>query len=600
MVRNKNLWLGACALAIALGISRAGALDGVEFRVTGGMEDTVRGASLLAAQQTDGITDPQEVFTAARADYARILSALYAQGHYSGVIRILIDGREAADIAPLDAPARIGTVQVIVEPGRKFTFSRTAIAPLAPGTVLPQDFRMGQPAESGLISQAATAGIDGWRNVGHAKAAATRQDIVADHAAAQLSADIGLTPGPRLRFGALEITGQQRMREARIRKIAGLKPGQVYSPAEIDKALNRLRRTGVFSSVAITEADGITPPDLLDLSLAVVEQKTRRYSLGAEIASSDGLSLTGYWLHRNLAGGGERLKVEAGITNIGAKASGVDYYGGFTIDRPATFTPDTTATLRFKLAHVDDEDYFANAGDIGLSLSHIFSDRLTGRLGIGYTYARGQDPGGRFSFSNLSLPAGLTWDTRDKATDATRGFYVDVEAKPFYGFGTTGSGLRATFDARTYRGLGAENRVVLAARLQGGAVFGPTLLETPRGDLFFSGGGGTVRGQPYRSLGVSVTRGFGPAFKIGGQYFLGASAEVRAKVTRNIGVVGFADAGAIGIDTGTGIMSDWHAGAGLGVRYDTSIGPIRLDVAVPVRGTTGDGMQIYIGLGQAF
>ncbi|NBV60966.1 MAG: hypothetical protein EBR73_07800, partial [Rhodobacteraceae bacterium] len=58
---------------------------------------------------------------------------------------------------------------------------------------------------------------------------------------------------------------------------------------------------------------------------------------------------------------------------------------------------------------------------------------------------------------------------------------------------------------------------------------------------------------------------------------------------------GFVGAGEWGAGGG-----QWHAGAGLGLRYDTSLGPIRLDLAGPVRGTTGDGLQFYIGIGQAF
>jgi translocation and assembly module TamA len=118
--------------------------------------------------------------------------------------------------------------------------------------------------------------------------------------------------------------------------------------------------------------------------------------------------------------------------------------------------------------------------------------------------------------------------------------------------------------------------------------------------LFFSGGGGTVRGQPYRSLGIAVTRGFGPEFLIGGKYFLAGSLELRAKVSDKIGVVGFVDWGSIGLDGFTGEFAESHAGAGIGLRYDTGLGPIRFDVAAPISGTTGDGVQFYVGLGQSF
>jgi translocation and assembly module TamA len=72
------------------------------------------------------------------------------------------------------------------------------------------------------------------------------------------------------------------------------------------------------------------------------------------------------------------------------------------------------------------------------------------------------------------------------------------------------------------------------------------------------------------------------------------------RVTEKIGVVGFVDVGRV---DAMGFFDDfggWQAGAGVGVRYATSVGPIRLDLALPVGGDTGDGLQIYVGLGQAF
>ena len=137
-------------------------------------------------------------------------------------------------------------------------------------------------------------------------------------------------------------------------------------------------------------------------------------------------------------------------------------------------------------------------------------------------------------------------------------------------------------------------------RVQVGAVFGASLLGTPRDYLFYSGGGGTVRGQPYQSLGVNVLRAITDDYRTGGSFFLGTSVEARVKVSRKMGLVGFFDMGRIGLDNFTDDIGGWHSGAGLGLRYDTPVGPIRLDVATPVGGTTGDGVQVYVGLGQAF
>ena len=134
-------------------------------------------------------------------------------------------------------------------------------------------------------------------------------------------------------------------------------------------------------------------------------------------------------------------------------------------------------------------------------------------------------------------------------------------------------------------------------RAQIGGVFGPSLAATPRDYLFYSGGGGTVRGQPYESLGVDVLEG--GTLRTGGTRFLGVSGELRAGITDAIGIVAFYDAGFISADAYFS-GGEWQSGAGLGLRYNTPIGPIRLDVAAPVSGSTGDGAQIYLGIGQAF
>lgn len=589
----------AAAVLTALSGGGGSALDRLEFTVAGDnpqLERSLRNASALLAAQEAKNTEPQDLFTNARAEYGRLLGALYAAGHYSAVINVRIDGREAAGIAPLDAPGRIGAIEVTVDPGPRFAFGAVQVAPLTAKTELPEGFATNEPALSGTVAAAVQAGIAGWREEGHAKAAVAGETVVADHPAARLSADIRLEPGPRLRFGQLILKGTERMREDRLRKITGLREGEPFSVSELERAVERLRRTGVFSSVSLTEADALRLPDYLDITATLVEAPTRRYSFGAELATDDGVRLTAGWLHRNLLGGGERLEIAGEIANIGVQEGGVDYALDVTLSRPATPGPDTTAAVNFGIGRLDEKDYVANTAKAGLTFTHIFSNQLSARAGLGYDYLKGSDAAGKFEYTSLSLPLGVTWDRRDSKVDATRLFYVDLEAKPFLGFGTTDNGVRLAADLRGYQSVG--ERVVLAARVQAGLVLGSSLLGTPRADLFYSGGGGTVRGQPYQSLGIAITRNVDP-LEIGGTHFLGGSVEARVRVGESFGLVGFFDIGQVG--TGfAGADSELHSGAGIGVRYETGFGPIRLDVATPVSGTTGDGVQIYVGLGQAF
>lgn len=596
---------GSTALALlAFSDPAAAKLDKFQIRILG--EDHEIGNAVLAASQVATVRDqedlePGDLLAAAQADYARILGALYGLGHYSGVVHVLIDGREAASIAPISPPSRIDSVVITVDPGPEFTFARAKAAPLAPETELPEGFARGKRAESGLIVDAASAGVDGWRAAGHAKAAVTGQQVIADHRRDTLDAEIDFTPGPKVTFGSLSISGQRRVSQERIRKIAGFPTGEPFDPDKVDDVAERLRRTGTFRSVVLTEAETVGPDGRLDYDLVVGEQKRRRMSFGAEYSTDDGATLTAGWMHRNLFGGAEKLTIDGTISGIGGASLGTsstsgseDYDLTTRLERPGTPYADSTAFIEGNLSRDQQEDYTSDNAGLTFGLTRYISDRLTAELGLGYEASKVKDDTGeRTSYQQMVLPFSLTWDDRNNALNATEGFYAKGEIMPFYGIETTGNGARLAFDTRAYHGFGKDDRIVLAGRLQGGGIYGTDIEHSPRNYLFFSGGGGTVRGQPYESLGVYE---IDPDVKTGGTQFAAASLELRGAVTKSISLVAFYDAGWVSGDD----SSASHAGAGLGIRYNTSIGPIRFDVANPVSGDTGDGLQFYIGIGQAF
>lgn len=587
-------------LLLATAVGPAGALEQLEF-LTPGAEESLRddllAASLLRQLREDGRGDPSEVLAAAREDYARLTGALYAQGYYGGEIHILLDGREAADIAPLDVPDRIDAAAIRIEPGPRFRFGAARMRPYARGTRLPPAYADTKPALSTAIADAANAGVDGWRAIGHAKASLAGQTIVADHGLRTLDSLILLEPGPKLRFGRLTIRGQDRTRTDRMFQIAGFPSGEVFDPDALDEVSDRLRRTGVFRSVAVEEAETPNPDGTLDIAISVVEEAPRRFGFGAEISSSDGVELSAYWTHRNLFGGAERLTLEGEISNIAGVADATDYRIGARLERPATLTADTSFFLTTEAERYELGDFTVDQLTFGTGLAHVFSSELRGEVALEYTYARVDVLDLDITFKQVALPAFLEWDRRDDRLNATKGFYLKAEATPFLGFGTTGSGAQIKGDLRAYRRLGGGERVVLAGRAQVGAVFGPSLAETPPDYLFYSGGGGTVRGQPYQSLGAAGAIGT-RTFETGGQSFAALSGEIRTRVTDTISVVGFYDAGFVGAEDFAN--GRWHSGAGLGLRYDTGLGPLRLDVAAPVSGDTGSGVQLYLGIGQAF
>ena len=575
----------------------------LDVQVAGGDEGLtrqIRQSLLLTGALNEDRTTGQDVLAAARGDYARILGLLYDQGFYDGAVTITLDGVEAAEVAPLDAPAQVSRVVVTVDPGPVFRFSRAQMAPVAPGTEIPDEYATGEIAGTGVMRSTALAGVDGWRAYGHAKADVADQQIVADHDADQVDSRIALSPGPAVTFGRMSVSGNQRLNERRLRKIAGFPEGERFDPQELDTVRQRLRRTGVFSAITLQEAETLSPGNTLDVDLAVVEQPPRRIGAGAEISTTDGALVSAYWMHRNLLGGGERLRIDGRIKDIGSETSDRDDELTIRLERPATITPDTTAYVEAEVAQMREEDYDEDLATLGFGLNHIFSDRLTADAALEYQYSRVFDANGRTDFKVLALPMDVIWDRREDQNNAKRGFYLSAEVTPFAGFEDTSSGMRALAEGRAFRSFGADDRFTLAGRARAGSVFGSELATTPRNYLFFSGGGGTVRGHPYQSLGVEEIAGPDGPIKTGGLSVASATAEFRVQVREKIGVVAFADYGQVWTGDAFSGEGDDHAGAGLGVRYDTPIGPLRFDVAGPVSGDTGNGVQLYLGLGQAF
>ena len=590
------------AAALVLGPLPARAVDDISFTVAGGdadLEATLKNASLLLASEEEERTSARDLVATSLAEYERLLNTLYAEGYYGGVIHVRVDGVEAANLATYNLPATVRRIDVTVDPGRQFFFSEAIVTPIPRGAEPADGYAAGEVARAEVIRDAAAQAVEDWREEGRAKAEVSGQDLTANHANARLRAQIWIAPGPLVRFGELRQVTPSYVRSARIQRIAGLPTGEVFSPKELERAVERLRRTGAFASVAVEEGP-LGPGDAMPILLSVDDMKPRRYGFGAEISSLEGLGVSGYWMHRNLLGGAERFRFDASLSGITPGLGNLDVQLATRLDIPAAFGTDNDAYILATADMLREPTFTAwqAAGEAGVT--RYFSDTLTGTIGGGYMFSRVTDSQGTRNFSIVRVPATLTWDKRDNPLDAKNGFYLAGEVEPFYDF-SNGAGVWGTIDARVYRGFGEDDRFVLAARATAGTVIGPSPANTHPEYLFYSGGGGTVRGQPYQSLSFPA----GGGQRIGGQAFVGGQFEARYGVTDKIGVVGFFDVGYLGETGFFGGNSAWHSGAGIGARYNTGLGPIRLDVGLPV--TNGPAttnffqkIQVYVGIGQSF
>jgi translocation and assembly module TamA len=574
----------------------------------GDVEGAVRNASALLADENDPASGVAGLLAKARGDYKRIIAALYNEGYYGGSASIRIAGAEAASLAPDAKLPDPVDVAIVVDPGPQFRFNSVNILNQAPETSDPQDvvelpfgmgFAAGQVARSSIILRAEQLTLEAWRQQGFAKASIATRDVVADHASSTVDVTITVNPGIKAAFGEIAVSGTERMDPEFVRRQTGLAVGDEYDPDDLARAQRRLDRLDVFRSARLDAAENIRPDGLLPYDLIVQELPGRRFGAGASYSSVDGAGVEAYHLWRNLFGQAERLRLDARVASIAfpIDTAQFDYFFGGTFTKPGVFTPDTDLVAAVSAERTIYPTYDKTSAEGRLGLTHIFSDEISFRGGGQFEVSKFNDPVyGTREFQTAGAYGGATLDFRNNSTNPTAGWYVDADIQPFYEINFGNSAVRAVVEGRTYFGFGEDDPFVLAGRFKAGVLVGPELAEISPDRLFFAGGGGSVRGYGFKSIGVDN----GAGGVTGGRYLAEGSIEARAKVTKDIGVVGFVDGGYVAADNFPAI-EDLRLGAGVGVRYYTGLGPLRLDVAVPINKRDGDAnFAIYAGIGQSF
>jgi translocation and assembly module TamA len=222
-------------------------------------------------------------------------------------------------------------------------------------------------------------------------------------------------------------------------------------------------------------------------------------------------------------------------------------------------------------------------------------------------------PGGcTYRYTLLALPLTAVYnDTGQESplTDATHGLRLSLSLAPTFSIGTPSAQFLVTqvsgtlyYDLHKLHLNPDAARSILAVRALAGLAAGAHELSLPPDQRFYAGGSGTIRGYRYQSVGPQ----FPDRNPIGGTAINAGSVEFRQRIGTNFGAAVFVDAGNVSRNLNP-LNGALRFGAGAGVRYYTPIGPLRVDVALPLnkRPKTAtsrgdDSFEIYIGLGQAF
>jgi translocation and assembly module TamA len=565
-------------------------------------------ASPLRRLAAEAPVDAFGLVARAGAEPRRLEEVLQAEGYWAGRVEVRVNGEPAgapglAERLAAAPPAEV-PVEVRVIPGPRYTLRNLALRPAQPGEAAtlaalgaPQGLAPGDPARAGPVLDAETALLDRLRRDGHPLAAVADRDVVVDHDAQAMDIAWTVSPGPAATFARPAIEGETEVSRRLIARVASRIEGEPYSPARLDRARRDLLALGAFDTVRARAADRLDEAGRLPVTFSVADRP--RNAVGVTLAYETNYGPSGrvFYERRNLFGNAELLRIEAEVSRLGAGggAEDVNYRLGASLRRPGLLDGRTTLAIETAALRERLEAYDRDAIVATFLLERPVTDTLTLRGGPTFETGRIGRDGNLEPFTLAGFVLGARYDGTDSLLDPRRGIRVDATVTPYADIAEGGGFVRALGTARTYLDVTGNGGSVIALRATLGSLVGASR-EVPLDKRFYAGGGGSVRGYDFQGIGPRDAANR----PLGGSSLVEGSVELRQRVAGNFGLVGFLDAGSVG-GSETPDFSDMRFGAGLGVRYATAIGPLRLDVGLPLNRQQGDSRYgIYVGLGQAF
>jgi translocation and assembly module TamA len=555
--------------------------------------------------------DSLSLLQGAQAVASRVNTALRSRGFYDAEVRASVDGRPIGEAAALDAiEAQPDSAQVsitmAIDTGPKYTIGMAAVR--LPGTVasLPDVDRdriglaVGDPADAAAIIAAQDKVLVELRKQGYALATVKRE-VVVDHATRQAEVTYIAEPGPTAKMGRVQFSGTDNVDTTYLQRRVPFTEGEPYDPAKVELLRGKLTSLGVFNAVRIKPATALDANGELPIDVDLTDRLQRSFGFGVSYETQLGAAVEGFWVHRNLFGQAESLRLSAEINHIGQGLAILDTGFGFraAFRKPDWWLAGQDGRLEAAVLREVLDAYTRNAITAYAGVDRTISPAWQVRAGVAGEYAKITRNGITQYYTMVGLPTTVLLNKANSDIEPTQGYRLQLDVTPWVDFGGGGdffTVMRLT--GRSYVDLGEPGRTVLATRASFGTEPALSIGGIPPDKLFYAGGGGSVRGFVYQSAGPR------DAFNnpLGGASVVEASVELRQRIGKSFGAVAFVDAGSAYPDFLPNFsLFAPRVGAGAGIRYYTDFGPIRLDVGLPLNRREGDPpFGVYVSLGQSF
>jgi len=568
--------------------------ESISYRVEFlGAEDSALLSVLKAASQLIELENrppptPARLNLRVEEDLMRLNSVLRSEGYYDATLRSEINTQET--------PAKVA---IHIETGSRYLLSSHELVyegPAPPPEELrPNMERLGlepaMPARAPRIAAAGQQWVVRMTQRGYPFARVVDRKSVINRDTKTMSVVLRVDAGVPARFGPVTISGLDRVDPVYVRRLVTWEQGEIYDSRKIEQLRRRLSQTRVFASIGIKHDAELDDQGELPVEIGLVEGPPRTVGFGIDYSTDVGVGSNVFWEHRNFFGQGEQLRLS--IT-----ASEIEQSLEANVRKPTYPGRRQALLLNVALSNEDTDAYKERSASALAAIESRYLEDWLMTAGLAPEFSDVKEMGDKEKFLLLGLPITATRDLRDERLNPTRGTRLNLTLTPYLGLGDEDSDwLKGTVAGSGYLAVDDDRRFVLANRAKVGFLYGADNENVPASKRFYAGGGGSIRGYEFQSVGDL------DAFNdpIGGRSVIEVSSEFRMRVTEQIGLVPFVDGGTVYEEVYPDFSNTFRWAAGLGLRYFTGFGPVRLDVAVPLNERdSDDSYQFYISFGQAF
>ncbi len=464
--------------------------------------------------------------------------------------------------------------------------------PYSPSLADVPSFQKGQTALGKKIALIDIELVESLRGHGYAFAKVLTKEIIASRKDSTVSIKITVQTGPKVFFGPTHIIGANRTLPEFFATNQEWKAGAIFNPKYLYRTEMALRESGLFQTVQVEESHEAASNWTVPINIIVTENKPRTIGAGVSYTSTYGGGVTGLWEHRNIAGCGQKLTTKLELWQKMRTA-----LFSLTIPDFARRQQDLLWLIEY-----DQQSYmpFSSRTIKGSVLLDRQLNKKSNAV-FGLCLQRLESTGiiGHKLYRLFKLPLQYKWSNANHLLDPTTGSALHIRltpswqiVSPHYTYviqNTTLASYTSFFD----------DMVTLAGKACVGNIFASMHNTIPLPDKFFGGSDSSLRG--YKTGSVSPTNSNGKL--IGGRSIVALSLETRLRQANGLGYVAFFDIGQVfahSVPTTKG--SRLLQSVGIGFRYTTPIGPLRLDVAFPLqrRHNIDPPFQLYFSIGQAF